>query len=107
MTPGHPGPPITFGLLRHLKSGARGLRFDSRSSHILPPHTGHAGSSAVPVGAAGAAFASRGGHTTPSHPLSLHLKSGARGFRFEARLSHISPWHFGQVGVGASVVSSV
>jgi hypothetical protein len=30
-------------LLRHLKSGARGLRFEVRSSHIGPPQIGHSG----------------------------------------------------------------
>src|SRR5437763_1954657 len=97
MTPGQPGPPMTFGLLRHLKSGARGFRLLARSSHILPPHTGHAGSSGVPAGAGhwrappsagvtsspsaaalgtGAASRdapSRGGQITPSHDLSRHL----------------------------------
>lgn len=104
---------MTLGLLRHLKSGALGFRFVARSSHILPPQTGHAGSSSVPAGAghcrgsfgscaaaaAAAAAASRGGHIRPSHELSLHLKSGARGFRFDARLSHISPPHFGHFGI--------
>jgi hypothetical protein len=55
ITPSQPGPPMTFGLLRHLKSGARGLRFDARSSHMRPPHTGHAGSSAVPAAGTGGA----------------------------------------------------
>lgn len=110
MTPGQPGPPMTLGLFRHLKSGARGFRLLARSSHILPPQTGHAGSSGVPVGAGhwrgsdgvsatgGAAAESRGGQITPAHDLSLHLKSGARGFRLPARLSHISPPHLGQGG---------
>jgi len=103
MTPGHPGAPCAFGLFRHLKSGARGLRLLARSSHIFPPQTGHAGSSAVPAGTAmGIAPASRGGHTTPSHPALLHLKSGALGFFFVTRLSHISP---PQVGHGGVLVS--
>src|SRR5216117_2126128 len=37
-----------------------------------------------------------GGHITPSQFSSLHLKSGAFGLRFLARLSHIGPSHFGQ-----------
>jgi hypothetical protein len=42
--------------------------------------------------AAGAvATAPRGGQTTPSHSRSLHLKSGALGFRLPSRLSHIGP----------------
>ena len=40
----------------------------------------------------------RGGQMTPSHPRSLHLKSGAFGLRFPSRLSHISPPHLGQLG---------
>jgi hypothetical protein len=57
ITPSQPGPPRSRGLLRHLKSGARGLRFDSRSSHIAPPHTGQSGipvASTPPRGAVGA-----------------------------------------------------
>lgn len=38
----------------------------------------------------------------PSQDESRHLKSGARGLRLEARLSHISPWHFGHLGAGVS-----
>ena len=103
MTPGHPGAPCAFGLFRHLKSGARGLRLLARSSHILPPHTGHAGSSAVPAGTAtGMAPGARGGQMTPSHPTVLHLKSGARGFFFATRLSHVSPPHVGHAGVAVS-----
>ena len=102
MTPSQPGPPCIFGLLRHLKSGARGLRLDSRSSHILPPQRGQAGSSVVPAGAAGGASGSRGGQMTPSQLLSRHLKSGARGLRLDSRLSHISPPHLGQMGVSVS-----
>lgn len=102
MTPSQPGPPCILGLLRHLKSGARGLRLDSRSSHIFPPQMGQAGSSAVPAGAGGGASGSRGGQMTPSHPLSRHLKSGARGLRLDSRLSHISPPHLGQAGVASS-----
>lgn len=44
----------------------------------------------------------RGGQITPPHSRSLHLKSGAFGFRFPSRLSHIGPWHLGQVGGGAA-----
>ena len=40
----------------------------------------------------------RGGQITPPHAGSLHLKSGAFGFRFPSRLSHIGPWHLGHVG---------
>src|SRR5688500_2038138 len=134
MTPSQPGPPRSRGLFRHLKSGARGLRFDAPSSHIGPPQTGHSGipsaSARGPVerlwpragrdaglvaagGAVGlslgsaargattgapAATAPRGGQITPSHPRSLHLKSGAFGLRLPSRLSHISPPHFGQSG---------
>ena len=128
ITPSQPGPPRSRGLLRHLKSGARGLRFDSRSSHIAPPHTGQSGipfASTPPLGAGGApldaaladgaatplfggaaataagaaaARPSRGGQITPSQPRSLHLKSGAFGLRLPSRLSHIGPWHLGQVG---------
>jgi hypothetical protein len=36
---------------------------------------------------------------TPSQVALLHLKSGALGFFFDARLSHIAPPHFGQAGV--------
>jgi hypothetical protein len=104
ITPSHPGPPWNLGLFRHLKSGARGLRLLARSSHIFPPQTGQAGSSAVPAGFAttGAAPASRGGQITPSHPPALHLKSGARGFFFVARLSHISLPHRGHDGAVVS-----
>jgi hypothetical protein len=28
----------------------------------------------------------------------LHLKSGAFGLRLPARLSHMGPWHLGQLG---------
>ena len=107
MTPSHPGPPWNFGLLRHLKSGARGLRLLVRSSHIFPPQMGHAGSSAVPAGfaATGAAPGSRGGQMTPSHPPALHLKSGARGFFFVARLSHISLPQRGHAGAVVSAAA--
>jgi len=126
MSPSHPGPPRSRGLLRHLKSGARGLRLDSRSSHIAPPQIGQRGiplastpprAPPVLVGAATVAWgrgalppvaadgalgapvvAPRGGQITPPHAASLHLKSGALGFRFPSRLSHIGPWHLGQVG---------
>ena len=37
MIPSQPGPPFIFGLFLHLKSGAFGLRFDRRSSHMAPP----------------------------------------------------------------------
>ena len=40
----------------------------------------------------------RGGQITPSQLRSLHLKSGALGFRFPSRLSHIAPPHLGQSG---------
>src|SRR5688500_3772251 len=75
MTPSQPGAPWYFGLLRHLKSGARGLRLLARSSHILPPQTGQAGSSLVPAGLAttAGALGSRGGQITPSQPADLHL----------------------------------
>ena len=54
---------------------------------------------AQPDGALGAvAVAPRGGQITPPQPGSLHLKSGAFGFRFPSRLSHIGPSHLGQVG---------
>jgi len=43
----------------------------------------------------------REGQITPPHSRSLHLKSGAFGFRFPSRLSHIGPRHFGQVGGAA------
>ena len=43
MTPSQPGPPRSRGLLRHLKSGARGLRLEVRSSHIGPPQIGQSG----------------------------------------------------------------
>ena len=125
ITPSHPGPPRSRGLFRHLKSGARGLRFDVRSSHIAPPQMGQRGIPlastppradpapaadpagcgrgallpCAPDGAPGAAaVAPRGGQITPPQPGSLHLKSGAFGFRFPSRLSHIGPWHLGQVG---------
>jgi hypothetical protein len=107
MTPSQPGPPLVFGLFLHLKSGAFGLRFERRSSHIGPPQMGQVG---IPANAAGcsapaatgvtAAIASRGGQITPSHSRFLHLKSGALGLRLPTRLSHISPWHFGHVGSG-------
>src|SRR5688572_12745218 len=35
---------------RHLKSGARGLRFVRRLSHIRPPHFGHCSSSSASAG---------------------------------------------------------
>ena len=103
MIPSHPGPPRSFGLFLHLKSGAFGFRFDVRSSHIGPAQRGQAGipGATVPVGsgaAAAAGFAPRGGQITPSHSRSLHLKSGALGFRFPTRLSHMGPWHEGQFG---------
>ena len=95
MTPSHPGPPRSLGLFLHLKSGARGFRFDVRSSHIAPPQIGHSGIPDVDADAAGAgvlvALAPRGGQITPSHCRSLHLKSGAFGLRFPTRLSHIGP----------------
>ena len=61
------------------------------------------GRDALPPGVAdgllGAAeVAPRGGQITPPHAVSLHLKSGAFGFRFPSRLSHIGPWQLGQVG---------
>src|SRR5688572_20688946 len=40
-----------------------------------------------------------GGQTTPSQERSRHLKSGARGFRLVARLSHMRPPQTGQLGV--------
>lgn len=43
ITPSQPGPPFIFGLFLHLKSGAFGLRFESRSSHMAPPQIGHEG----------------------------------------------------------------
>jgi hypothetical protein len=134
ITPSQPGPPRSRGLFRHLKSGARGFRFEARSSHIAPPQTGHSGipsastfgpapalwpragldAGFVPAGRADglspalaprggadcapAAAVPRGGQITPSHPRSLHLKSGAFGLRLPSRLSHISPPHFGQSG---------
>ena len=49
-----------------------------------------------------AADAARGGQITPPHVVSLHLKSGAFGFRFPSRLSHMGPWHLGQLGTGDS-----
>jgi hypothetical protein len=113
ITPSHPGPPRSFGLFRHLKSGARGLRLLSRSSHIGPPQMGQSGIPAAVVALAApapaapalaaadadaAGRASRGGQITPSHSRSLHLKSGALGLRLPARLSHIGPWHLGQSG---------
>jgi hypothetical protein len=113
-------------LFRHLKSGARGLRLEARSSHIAPPQIGQRGiplsstpPRAVPAlaapddapawrgalplapaaGALGvAAAAPRGGQITPPHAGSLHLKSGAFGFRFPSRLSHMGPSHLGQFG---------
>jgi len=135
MTPSHPGPPRSRGLFRHLKSGARGLRLEARSSHIGPPQTGQRGipfsssagfaaawlapratgarvapagvataGSRPPVGLLGVAFAvadaARGGQITPPQVVSLHLKSGAFGFRFPSRLSHIGPSHLGQLGTG-------
>ena len=141
ITPSQPGPPRSRGLLRHLKSGARGLRLDVRSSHIAPPQIGQSGIPAEstrgpPAAAAGrAAFAGgvdtgarvggasaearggagcdapdaapgapvRGGQITPSQLRSLHLKSGAFGFRFPSRLSHIAPPHLGQLGTAAVV----
>ena len=107
MTPSQPGPPRSFGLFLHLKSGALGLRLVRRSSHMAPPQVGHRGMpSAAAAGApepavgAAAGLASRGGQITPSHSRSLHLKSGAFGLRLPTRLSHMSPEHFGQLGVG-------
>ena len=117
MTPSHPGPPRSFGLFLHLKSGARGFRFDVRSSHMAPPQMGQAG---IPLaggwgapdadggdaatGEAGTAL--RSGQITPSHSLSLHLKSGAFGLRLPTRLSHIAPSHVGQDGGGESIASA-
>ena len=43
MTPSQPGLPFIFGLFLHLKSGAFGLRFERRSSHMAPPQMGHDG----------------------------------------------------------------
>ena len=108
MMPSQPGPPRSFGLFLHLKSGAFGFRFDNRSSHIAPPQIGHAGipsPGATIVSAAWfaevtARVASRGGQMTPSHSRSLHLKSGALGFFLPTRLSHMSPEHFGHDGDG-------
>jgi hypothetical protein len=104
MTPSHPGPPRSRGLFLHLKSGARGLRLLTRSSHKAPPQMGQAGmpsagscgAIAFAADALGAAvgatvLAPRGGQITPSHSRSLHLKSGALGFRLPSRLSHIGP----------------
>jgi hypothetical protein len=70
-----------------------------------------AGLGVAPAGAreaaAGAAAAlapddaPRGGQMTPSQLLSRHLKSGALGFRFPSRLSHMAPPHLGQLGTAA------
>ena len=49
ITPSHPGPPLKRGLFLHLKSGALGLRFPSRLSHMGPSHFGHEGASAASV----------------------------------------------------------
>src|SRR6478609_8963658 len=43
-------------------------------------------------------LATRDGQITPSQERLRHLKSGAFGLRFESRLSHTRPPHFGQVG---------
>ncbi|MEP7000960.1 MAG: hypothetical protein ABI969_10820, partial [bacterium] len=43
MIPSQPGPPRSFGLFLHLKSGAFGLRLVSRSSHMGPPQIGQFG----------------------------------------------------------------
>jgi hypothetical protein len=59
---------------------------------------------AAAFGAAGTAVVpARDGQITPPHSRSLHLKSGAFGFRLPSRLSHIGPRHFGQVGVAAGL----
>ena len=57
-----------------------------------------AGAAGVVSGGA-PALVVRDGQITPPHSRSLHLKSGAFGFRFPSRLSHIGPRHLGQVGV--------
>src|SRR5690242_7677055 len=43
-------------------------------------------------------LATRDGQIAPSQERLRHLKSGALGLRFEIRLSHMRPPHFGQVG---------
>lgn len=43
---------------------------------------------------------------TPSQPAALHLKSGAAGFFFEVRLSHMGPPHFGHAGMLAEAASA-
>ncbi len=117
MIPSHPGPPRSFGLFLHLKSGAFGFRLEVRSSHIAPPQIGQAGipgaggvmvvlTAALGAAAAVPVVAVRGGQTTPSHPASLHLKSGALGLRLPTRLSHIAPSHFGQSGTAVAVASA-
>jgi hypothetical protein len=83
ITPSQPGPP--------------------RSPHMPPPQIGQTGippagavaialAADTPAAGAGAAtVATRAGQITPSHSRSLHLKSGALGFRLPSRLSHIGP----------------
>src|SRR5215213_4763588 len=70
------------------------------SSRSLPAA---AFSAREPLRAAGAGF---GGQITPSQERSRHLKSGALGLRLVARLSHIRPSHFGQLGVSSPAVAA-
>ena len=108
MTPSHPGPPRSRGLFRHLKSGARGLRLEARSSHIAPPQIGQRGMPLASTLARGApALAVAAGAATPLRARRPSARRGRRSGRRRPGRSARRPDHPAARGILALEVGGL